>query len=289
MVDHKLIKQSVKLLKDWLEKQAYFKRKDYSDTFFEKLLVITKGSVERAKSRYERHCTLKTIWPQYFTPMDIDLLRKDFEDYNSVLLPEVTEEGCRVSLSRFNEHIILTPDLFTRFIKLVVNMCEYAIAHDYPHGFYIILDHRYINLLELVAFATRNFTPLQHCITILLDGYGMRVKGIHIVTPSKAADALVTFLKQLLTAKLSGRIHVHKDTDTLFAHVPKSILPRELGGDGPTLTEMQESFLQELCTKEHEEWMNEARRATIDESMKPKDYFEDSIGMPGSFRTLSVD
>ncbi|XP_063389096.1 uncharacterized protein LOC134674871, partial [Cydia fagiglandana] len=215
----------------------------------------------------------------------------------SVLLPEVTEEGCRVSLSRFCDDVTLTADLLIRFTKFIVNICEYAIAHDYPNGFVIILDHSFINLLELLAFATRNFTLLQHCITIILEGYGMRVKAIHVVTPSKAADALVTFLKSLLTAKVAGRIHVHRDVETLFAHVPKNMLPVELGGEAPSLTEMQGKNLAVtfssgayiLCAKEHKEWMKDAQCATINESKKPKDFHNDFIGMPGSFRTLNVD
>ncbi|XP_061723095.1 uncharacterized protein LOC133529403 [Cydia pomonella] len=290
MEDPERIKQGVDILKDWLQKQEYFNKKDYSNTFFEKLLAITKGSVERAKSRYEKHCSLKTIWPQYFTPTDINLVRNDLEVYKSIFLPDVTEEGCRVSLFRISDDAKLTADLLIRFTKLAVSMCEYALAHDYPNGFVIILDYRFINLLELIAFATRHFTLLQHCITITLEGYGMRVKGIHLVTVSKSADALVTFLKQLLTAKVASRIHVHKDMESLFAHVPKNILPVDLGGEGLPLIEIQEIFLQALCTKEHREWMKEAQRATINESKKPKDHFnEDSIGMPGSFRTLSLD
>ncbi|XP_063628895.1 uncharacterized protein LOC134800326 [Cydia splendana] len=289
MEDPGRMKQGAEILRDWLQKQEYFNKKDYSDTFYEQMLVFTKGSVERAKSRYEKHCTLKTIWPQYFIPTDVNSFRKDFQLYQSVLLPDVTEEGCRVSLSRFSDDVTLTADLFTRFTKFIVSICEYAIAHDYPNGFVIILDHRSINLLELIAFCTRHFTLLQHCITIILEGYGMRVKAIHVVTPSKAADALVTFLKPLLTAKVASRIHVHRDVETLFAHVAKKMLPVELGGEAPSLIEMQENFLQALCTKEHEEWMKEAQRATINESKKSQDFNNDSIGMPGSFRSLNVD
>ncbi|XP_063368765.1 uncharacterized protein LOC134657143 [Cydia amplana] len=290
MEDPGRIKQGAEILRDWLQKQEYFNKKDYSDAFFEKMLVTNKGSVERAKSRYEKQCTLKTIWPQYFIPTDLNSFRNDFELFQSLLLPDVTEECCRVSLSIINDNVTLTADLLIRFTKFIVSICEYAIAHDYPNGFVIILDHRLINLLELLAFVTRHFTLLQHSFTIMLEGYGMRVKAIHVITPSKAADTLVTLLKQLLTAKMASRIHLHKDVETLFAHVPKKIFPAELGGESPPLIEMQENFLQALCTKEHEEWMKEAQGATINESKKPQDYYNnDAIGMPGSFRSLSVD
>ncbi|XP_063541580.1 uncharacterized protein LOC134750347 [Cydia strobilella] len=169
MEDPGKIKQGAEILRDWLQKQEYFIKKDYSHTFFEKMLVITKGSVERAKLRYEKHCTLKTIWPQYFIPTDVNSFRNDFQLYQSILLPDVTEEGCRVSLSIFSDDVTLAADLPIRITKFIVSICEYVIAHDYPNGFVIILDHRFNNLLLLIKSATRNFTILQHCITIILD------------------------------------------------------------------------------------------------------------------------
>ncbi|XP_063388755.1 alpha-tocopherol transfer protein-like [Cydia fagiglandana] len=163
-------------------------------------------------------------------------------------------------------------------------------AHDYPNGLVAILDFRDVNLIDLLAFSTRHFILLQQCLTILKDGYGMRLKGLHVLTKSKATDALVTFAKQLLPEKLAGRLHVHRDMDTLYNFVPKEILPSDLGGDATSLSELQETFVNELFSKEHKEWMEEGNRATINLSKKPKDYFSDDyISISGSFRTLTVD
>ncbi|KAI8442110.1 hypothetical protein MSG28_005736 [Choristoneura fumiferana] len=50
------------------------------------------------------------------------------------------------------------------------------------------------------------------------------------------------------------------------------------------------SFLEELSTEEHIEYMKFSQSASTDESKRTKDKFnENYIGMPGSFRTLSVD
>lgn len=70
------------------------------------------------------------------------------------------------------------------------------------------------------------------------EGYGMRIKGIHIITPSKMVDALLTLLKQVLSPKVAGRIHVHKTIDTVYKHVDKDILPQEYGGNEMSLKKL---------------------------------------------------
>ncbi|XP_063541338.1 alpha-tocopherol transfer protein-like [Cydia strobilella] len=284
------IRQAIELLRNWMQKQEYFNKKDQSDTYFEKLLVVSKGSLERSKIRLEKICTLRTIWPMYFTLKDFNYFTEDFKTYNSVHLRDVTEDGSRVSLSKVKDTKTLTSDLLIRFVTYAVITCEYAMAHDYPNGLVAILDFRDVNLIDLLAFSTRHFTLLQQCLTILKDGYGMRLKGLHVLTMSKATDALVTFAKQLLPKKLAGRLHVHRDMDTLYNFVPKEILPSDLGGDALSLSELHETFINELFSKEHKEWMEEGNRATMNLSKQPKDYFSDDyISISGSFRSLTVD
>ena len=66
----------------------------------------------------------------------------------------------------------------------------------------------------------------------------MRIKGFHLLSQSKAIDALVALFKQVFSAKLASRIIVHKTMDTLYDHVPKETLPKDYGGNEKTLTEL---------------------------------------------------
>ncbi|XP_047999643.1 uncharacterized protein LOC125236762 [Leguminivora glycinivorella] len=295
MDDTEGIRQAIELLRNWIQKQEYFNKKDQSDTYFEKNLLVSKGSLERSKLRIEKICTLRTIWPMQFTITERSYFTEDFKTYNSVHLRNVTKDGSRVSLSKLYDTKTLTSDLLIRFVTYAVITCEYSMAHDYPNGLVAILDFREINLIDLLAFSTRHFTLLQQCLTILkvrskLCKHGMRLKGLHVLTTSKATDALVAFAKQLLPKKLADRLHVHRNKDTLYEFVPKDILPTDLGGDTSSLSELHEVFVNELFSKKHKECMEESNRSTIDLSKKPKDYFSDDyISISGSFRTLTVD
>lgn len=77
-----------------------------------------------------------------------------------------------------------------------------------------------------------------HKINFLQNGYGARVKALHFLSTSKLIDALVSMVKQLLTAKLSDRIKMHKTLDSLQKDIPKEVLPTEYGGEEKSLYEL---------------------------------------------------
>ncbi|XP_063368543.1 alpha-tocopherol transfer protein-like [Cydia amplana] len=282
------IKEAIQLLKDWLQKQDYFNKKDYPDEYMERLLILNKGSVERAKLCFDKLCTFRTIWPHYFTAVDINSFEGYFTVFNSIVLPDVTPEYARVNIFKVNSNVPLGADLIKEYIKYSIILCEYMKKYDYPNGFVILLDYRDVNLLDLLAILSPS--QLQQMVHLYMGGFGMRIQGVHLITKSKLSDALVSLLKQVVSKKLADRVHVHRSLDTLYDFVPKKILPAEYGGDAEPFDVMMENFIKELGSTEHIEYMKETQKATVDLSKKPKDgSIDDYMGMSGSFRTLSVD
>ncbi|XP_047999192.1 uncharacterized protein LOC125236432 [Leguminivora glycinivorella] len=281
------VQEAIKLLREWVDKQDYFNKKDFSDAYLEVLLITTKGSVERAKSRIDKLCTYRTIWPQYFTAIDINSFKENFKTFNSLILPDVTEDYTRINIFKLNSNVPLQADLILTYIKFSIIVCEYCKVHDYPSGFIIVLDYQDVNLLDLIAVLSP--TQIQQMVSLYMEGYGMRIRGIHLVTTSKVSDALIKIMKQVLSKKIGDRIHVHRNYDSLHDFIPKKILPADLGGDAAPLSEMMENFLEELSTKEHMEYMRDIQQSTVDLKKKPKDSTIEEMAMTGSFRTLSVD
>ncbi|XP_063368766.1 alpha-tocopherol transfer protein-like [Cydia amplana] len=278
------VKEAIELLREWLEKQDHFNKTDFSDAYLELLLITTKGSVERAKSRFDKLCTYRTIWPHFFTAIDINSFKEDFKTFNSLVLPEVTEDYSRVNLFKINSNVPLQADLVLTYIKFSIIVCEYCKMHDYASGYIVVLDYQDVNLLDLLALLSP--AQMQQMLNLYMEGYGMRIQGIHLVTTSKVSDTLIMLLKQVLSKKVGNRIHVHRNYESLYDFIPKKILPADYGGDAVPLSEMMEDFLQELSSKEHLEYMKETQSATVDLRKKPKD---DEMAMTGSFRSLSVD
>ncbi|CAH0713626.1 unnamed protein product, partial [Brenthis ino] len=130
----------------------------------------------------------------------------------------------------------------------------------------------------------RVFDPLEH------GGYGMRLKGLYFITPSKAIDAIVSIVKQAVSSKVSQRIAVCKDMEQLNNIIPKIDLPVDYGGKEKSITELSNKLKKELSSKEFNDYFNEMKEACTDESYRSKENFNDQcLGMPGSFRKLTVD
>lgn len=67
----------------------------------------------------------------------------------------------------------------------------------------------------------------------------MRIKAIHILSQSKFVDTLVSILKQVLSAKVAGRINIHKSSEDLHKYLSKDILPKDYGGEERSLKTLQ--------------------------------------------------
>ncbi|KAH9636998.1 hypothetical protein HF086_016280 [Spodoptera exigua] len=279
---------AVNLLEEWIKKQQHFVKKDFSRAYLERTLITAKGMVERAKQRIDKLCTFKTLMPEYY-PRSV--AKGHFDSLEPIvqygLLPKLTKEHYRVSLFNVKSDDYNSGHIHL-FYKYFVMLCEYIKLNDYNTGFIVALDFRDANILTFITKCTP--MELRQIITLMTEGYGIRIKQIHVITESKMLDTLVSFLKQVLSTKLAGRIHMHKNLDTFYEFVPKDILPVEYGGSERPLQIISDEWRDALTSKEFMEYFAEMYEAKTDESCRQSDKFtEQYIGMPGSFRALSVD
>ncbi|KAH9636995.1 hypothetical protein HF086_016277 [Spodoptera exigua] len=131
---------------------------------------------------------------------------------------------------------------------------------------------------------------LLNCPLPYLKGYGGRFNSLHIITESKAVEILVSTVKQLISEKLGKRIQVHKNLEELYEVVPKDLLPEEYGGKLKSYYKMQAELVEELSSEKHIEYLKIMSKACTDESKRNTEKFnEEYMGMPGTFRNLTVD
>ncbi|CAH0595083.1 unnamed protein product [Chrysodeixis includens] len=282
------IEEALDILEDWVKKQEHFVKKDFSRDYLERTLITAKGLVERAKVRIDKLCTFKTLMPDLY-PSTVP--KTDFEGLGKYLyhahLPTLTKDHYRVYLLNIHSDDF-SSSIVNTYYKYLVVISEYLKIHDYNCGFILTLDFRNINLLNLVAKCTP--MELRQIVTLMTEGYSMRIKQIHIITPSKMVDALLALFRQVLSSKLAKRMILHKNLDTLYEYVPKNILPAEYDGTERSLKKLNEEYLSELSSDEFVKYFEEMYKANTDESCRQSDKFnEQYVGMPGSFRALSVD
>ncbi|CAH2093980.1 unnamed protein product [Euphydryas editha] len=179
------------------------------------------------------------------------------------------------------------PSLFDIY-KYSIMICELLQAFDYNNSIINVLDARDCNIVALAKAI--NFVHFRQCMSITMEGYKMRIKEFHFITPSKAIDTLVTMFKQVLSPKLSQRIHVHKNLDTLYEYVPKEICPKDFGGNEKSIKEPNDNLMDVLTSKEFTKYFNESiSKKTNEEYRSVYEFNEQCMDMPGSFRRLTLD
>ncbi|KAJ8711046.1 hypothetical protein PYW07_008288 [Mythimna separata] len=282
------LEEAIKILQDWIQKQDHIIKKDFSKHYLEKTLITCKGSVEKSKKQIDRLCTMKTLMPQYFTKVNVKTeLHKVLEIAWVCPLPTLTDDYYRVVMVKFTDKEF-TSDLIMQYFQFAIILVEYIKAHDYVNGFIGIFDFRDINLFDLIS--KLNPVELQQCATIVIEGYGARLKSVQILTVSKAIDVLIKIFKHLVSEKIVNRIYVQPTLEDLHKAIPKEILPVEYGGNERSIEKLRSEFVEELSSEEHVEYMKMMNKACSDETKRHDGKFnEEYMGTPGAFRCLSVD
>ncbi|XP_045770277.1 uncharacterized protein LOC123870852 [Maniola jurtina] len=278
------IEEAIDILQEWIKKQNHFVVKDFPRDYLERSIIISKGSVERAKTKLDRICTFRTIFPDFFGVHDV----KDsplLDDLYGVFLPKLTKDQYRVFLLKNKAERFKMG--FLDFYRYFFMQCEYIQAHDYCNGAILVIDYTEANVMETVKWF--NVVDLREALTIVREGYGMRIKGIHFVSGSRAMDAIVMIFKQVLSAKVAGRICVHKTMDDILEFLDKDIIPVEYGGNEKPLLELHKKNMEILTSDSFTAYLREISKAKTNESLRLSDNQTNQYGLPGSFRALTVD
>ncbi|XP_063896551.1 alpha-tocopherol transfer protein-like [Helicoverpa armigera] len=287
-LDQDAIDKMLQTFEDWIAKQNHFTRKEFDRHFLETSIVHAKGSLEKAKRTLDKLCTLKTLLPTYFSKCDV---KNEFTDISVCFvhgtMPDLTKSNYRVYIAKIVSTNI-DSELLLDYSRFVVLMSEYAKIYDYSFGYTCVVDCRDVNILGFVTKV--NVIDLRNALSVMMEGYGLRINAIYVVSTSKAIDAFVTLLKQVVSHKVSDRIYVLKTVEAIHEHVPKEVLPKDYGGDQMTLKETNENWNRVLSEKENVSYFRSMFAARTNENYRLTAAYNDEVlGMPGSFRTLNVD
>ncbi|KAI5638794.1 CRAL/TRIO domain-containing protein [Phthorimaea operculella] len=285
-LDEARIKESIDLLEDWIEKQHHFTKKDFDRDYLERVLIAAKGSVERAKERIDKSCTYRNLLPQYFEDFDVEEATKNsFGKMDAAMLPRMTDNNVRYYVC-VHHGDKFSAEMFFNAFKYI--QLEYVRAYDYASAYEVILDYRFSKVTEVVSSV--NLMDLRDLVSIGTEGYGVRVTGIHMISDSRFVDLLLSVAKQIVPAKLSRRITLHKNLESLHQMVQKDVLPSELGGKEKKMPDLFAEWVDVLNAQGFRQYWRDMNAAKTDESSRRSDTYNDKyMGMPGSFRMLTVD
>ncbi|KAF9806240.1 hypothetical protein SFRURICE_021459 [Spodoptera frugiperda] len=255
------LKQDLDHFQDWISKQPHFVLKDFDRDFLERYLIYCKGSIERAKQRFDKLCTYTNQMPEFLQNFDV---RNEFVHLFNIsqtcILPKPSADNYRVVLTTLTG---VDDDEFQliSYYRYLILLVQYMMHHDYCVGYELVGD---CSNFTLATVKKMNPVIIHKALTMIVDALGQRMKKLHLISGSKFFDTIVLIFKQALSAKLSQRLVIHNNVESLN--------------------------FKEVCTDENLAVVKRMETATTDESRRPSAKFnEEYSGTPGSFKTLCVD
>lgn len=287
--DPKRINESIDIVEEWVKKQAHLAGAlpYLGRHVIERVYIIAKGSVELTKTRLERLLTSRGLMPELCLNRSVEEFEPLWDCLNYVPLPKLNpSDQARVMVTQFNTDK-LEPFSILTYFRYSFLIGEYRINYDYTPSERFIVDLTNVNLSVISKI---NPIVVKKAEVLCTEGIGTKIKGIHILNAPPFIDKLIFLLKQALREKVANRVHVHSSYEDLQKHIPKEILPKDYGGDETSVSKMSEQWKEMLRSKEARKFIEDSENIISDETKRHAAKFnEEYMGMPGSFRKLTVD
>lgn len=109
-----------------------------------------------------------------------------------------------------------------------------------------IMDMKNMSFKHFMKGVT-NMSTAKFYDKFINDATPLTLVSVHVINPSAIASKLFGFFKTFMKQKHLDVFHFHKDLESLYDHVPKELLPVELGGTQEiTLDEVQEGYIRKM-------------------------------------------
>ncbi|XP_023948195.2 alpha-tocopherol transfer protein-like [Bicyclus anynana] len=288
-LDRAKISKDLDIIEEWVKKEEHLaKAAEYLDlNYIERLYIIEKGSVERTKSRIDRLLTTRGMIAEISLNKSIDEFDEFSQNVIYVPLPKLNPSDLsRVTVVQLiNEKGNNTK--FLHYLRYVFLIVDYCMKIDYTLGERYIID---LNQVNMTGISQINPFVLKKGEVLCTEGYGFRIKGVHIINAPYFVDKLVMILKSTVKEKISKRIHVHNTFEDLQKEISKEVLPEEYDGDLENCSVLYDKWKKTLKSEESRNVIDNANKLAAEESKRSSYSFNaEYLGMPGSFSQLVVD
>ncbi|XP_061398071.1 alpha-tocopherol transfer protein-like [Musca vetustissima] len=214
-------------------------------------------NVEETKELLEINYSLRNKYPELFIkrdPEDEDT-RNTYAFTYMVPLPGLTHRNYRVTYVRFKN-----PDPkmmhFSQDAKtlLMIGDCRFtmpdAVINDIPvvaDGDILVMDMEGYRMQHVAGVSLRT---LRIFLKFLQQAYSVRIKGLHFINCPSYLNKIMAVVKPFISKEVYDMMHFHvTGLDTLYAHVPRDILPEECGGLAGKIEDLSDLFYKQLLSK----------------------------------------
>ncbi|XP_004928861.2 alpha-tocopherol transfer protein [Bombyx mori] len=277
--------EDIEAILDWFNKQPHLVEAGIDRDIVERMLIISKGSIEKTKHRIDNFYKYRALAPELIQNRENVL--SDPSDlwsvYTQISIPRMYN-GSRISVFAVHD-----PDpsnfsseaLFRNTFMLV----DLRLKYDYFLNDIWLLDMKNTSFSHVLRL---NPVVLQKTAQIFHDGTGLRVSAIHVINATNVFQHLVSFMKQFFNPKLMERLHVHDSLEELHKYIPKKYLPKDYGGEEISLSEFRNIYEKEIRSTNTKRVVIEASKMISNENRRPASNINEDY-LAGSFRKLDFD
>ncbi|CAH0713620.1 unnamed protein product, partial [Brenthis ino] len=287
-VDKKNILQDIETIEEWGTKQGHLAEamKYLHREMLERFYLLAKGSVENTKNIIEKLFTMRGMISELVLNQSFDEFKNLLENIDVVVVPKLTPDLSRVNVIRF-ETGKWDDYSFQTFVRYTFLFIDYRMHYDYNVSETFIVDLKNLRFNDLTKVSPMLIKKGE---TLTLDCYQKNINGFHLLNAPSFIDTLLSIIKQALKESLVEKVHVHKCYEDLHKVLPKDCLPEDYGGLGLSISKLSEQWKECFSSEEAREIAQNTNKLFSDESKRNSYKFnEEYLGMPGSFKKLTVD
>lgn len=289
--DDNIRRQALAQFREWITKHPHIKKCRTDAVFLLRFLRTKKFSVPAACEMLERYLTIRQLFPQWFTKLDIEdpAISEIFDNGYLVPLPTRDEFGRQVIFSVAGK---FDPYKFTSVQMARVHslICEALLDDEDSQvaGYVYVNDESGMNMGFVSLWSLTDLRSIVKCIQ---NSTPMRHKETHFINIPHYANRIIELGVSMLSDKLKKRIIVHKSVDALKTKINPNILPLEYGGTVP-MADMIKEFKAKLVKRRaailalDDMHIEVTKDAT---NFAGNDIGDIDAGVVGSFRKLEVD
>uniref|UniRef100_A0A1B6EXZ6 CRAL-TRIO domain-containing protein n=1 Tax=Cuerna arida TaxID=1464854 RepID=A0A1B6EXZ6_9HEMI len=255
--------EDIEDVKAWLKSQPHLP--PVPDLVIVLFLQACQWDLDLTKKTIDIYYTCRTEYTEFFA--DRDPLSQEIQDiaktHHVVYLPQRDPEGNQIIVTR-----TVDPDIknynFAALVKYYTMSTEaFQLENGTVPGIVMVCD---VDNFKASHFWCVPFKQAKNNMRYSQEAASFHIKAVHHINIHPLIHKMLQILKPLLKAEVIELIKMHSSIETLFQSVPKEIMPKDYGGEAPTMEELNELNLQRI--QKYQQYFKDEQKVVVDESKR---------------------
>ncbi|XP_034827505.1 alpha-tocopherol transfer protein-like isoform X1 [Maniola hyperantus] len=281
-----IFQEDIDAILDWFYKEPHLADAVIDRDYVEKMLISTRCSREKCKRKIDNFYRYRSYAPELIQTRIEQLSDPDFDPwsfYRQAAIPKLFN-GKRISVFQLTDP---NPSNLHCEVALrnTIMLGDLRLKYDYMLGDIWIMDLLNATIGHVLRV---NLALMQKFTHIVQDGIGWKLYEVHIVNASSFSQHFVNLFKPFVKPKIMERVRFHGNVEELHEFIPKQYLPKDFGGDQPSLDEFKELYRTEIQKPLSKDYLIKCCQQVSNEQKRNSDAYNEDFIM-GSFKKLDID